>query len=265
MRSFLLAGAVFAALTAAPVARAADIGMPVKAPVMMKVYDWTGFYVGANVGYGWGSEPINLSGTGAIPAAQFTAGFLPTSLASDPRGFIGGIQAGYNYQSGHMVIGAETDIDYADIRRSETVILAPVPPVTYTTNGEQKLDWFGTLRARLGFLPSDRLLVYATGGLAYGHASASTNTVVTLAGNACAFFAGCGSGSASGWRAGWTAGGGLEWAFADKWSAKAEYLYYDLGSLSYSYPDSQPVSGAYNATIDFRGSIARVGLNYKFN
>jgi len=264
MQKILLAGAVLIALIAAPAARAADIAMPVKAPVLMKVYDWTGFYVGANAGYGWGSQSIALSGSGAL-ALAFTDGRLPTSLASNPQGFLGGVQAGYNYQSGRMVFGVETDIAYADIRRSETVSLAPIPPVTYNTTGEQKLDWFGTLRARLGFLPSDRLLVYATGGLAYGHGSVSTDSVVVLGGNACAFFVGCGSGSSSGWLAGWTVGGGLEWAFADKWSAKGEYLYYDLGSLSYSYLDSQPVVGEYNASANFRGSIVRVGLNYKFN
>lgn len=249
-----------------PTVFAADMSAPVyKAPPPSALYSWTGFYVGGNVGYGWSNQAIALSGTGPIEIAQFTAGFLPTSVASDPNGFLGGVQAGYNYQSGRFVFGAETDIDYADIHRSVTVSLAPIPPVTYVTTGGQKLDWFGTLRARLGFLPSDRLLIYATGGLAYGHGNASTNSVVLLGGNACGFFAGCGAGASSGWLAGWTAGGGLEWAFANQWSVKGEYLYYDIGRLSYFYPDSQPIPGGYNASVNFRGNIVRVGLNYKFH
>lgn len=260
MQKLFLAGAVLIALTAAPAARAADIAMPVKAPVMTKVYDWTGFYLGVNAGYGWGGPGVAFDTPFFLPA-----GATPTSLAANPHGFLGGVQAGYNYQAGRMVYGIETDIDYAGIRSSDTAVLVPI--AIYTTTAEQKLDWFGTVRGRLGFLASDRLLMYATGGLAYGRGSASSTHSVTLGGPpACLFFAGCGSGSTSGWRAGWTAGGGLEWAFADKWSAKGEYLYYDLGSLSYSYLDSQPVPGlVYHASASFRGSIVRVGLNYKFN
>lgn len=253
-----------AALWAAP-AMSADISTkaPVyKAPavVMPAAYNWSGFYVGGNIGYGWGNQATALSTTVVLPAGTF-----PSSIASDPHGVFGGVQAGYNYQSGRAVFGVETDIAYADIRRSDLFDGLFVAH-TYTTTGEQKLDWFGTLRGRLGYLPSDRVLVYATGGLAYGHGSSSTNSVVILnGGNACGFFAGCGSGSASGWLAGWTAGAGLEWAFADKWRAKAEYLYYDIGSLSYSYPDVIPAAGSYNASTNFRGSIVRIGLNYAFN
>ncbi len=108
MQKLLLAGAVLIALTGAPAAYAADVAMPVKAPVMTKVCDWTGFYLGANAGYGWGGPAISFATPAFLPA-----GATPTSLASNPHGFLGGIQAGYNYQSGRMVYGIETDIDYA--------------------------------------------------------------------------------------------------------------------------------------------------------
>jgi outer membrane immunogenic protein len=242
---------------------AADISAkaPVyKAPavVMPAAYRWSGFYVGANLGYGWGDQAIERSTTVVLPPGMF-----PTSLASDPRGVLGGIQAGYNYQSGPAVFGVETDIAYADISRSGT-FAGSFAGTNFSAAGEQKLDWFGTLRGRIGYLPSDRWLVYATGGLAYGHGKSSTSSVVN-AGIGCGFFFGCGAGSASGWLAGWTAGAGLEWAFADRWRAKAEYLYYDLGSLSYSYPDTFPGAGSYSASTNFRGNIFRLGVNYAFN
>src|SRR4029077_6535377 len=114
----------------------------------------------------------------------------------------------------------------------------PLSVMTLAT-AEQKLDSFGTLRARLGFVPWDsRLLVYGTGGLAYGHVESSAAYAQT----GCLFFV-CGSptgaaGSASTERVGWTAGGGFEYALAQHWSVKAEYLYYDLGTMSYALSPS---------------------------
>ncbi len=127
---------------------------------------------------------------------------------------------------------------------------------------------FGTLRGRIGVLPSERLLLYATGGLAFGHAQLSTS-LTTFSGAApdCVNLFGannCEAGSASSLLAGWTIGGGAEWAFARGWSAKAEYLYYDLGTLSHSMTDPN-FPFVFNASADFKGSIARGGINFKFD
>jgi outer membrane immunogenic protein len=262
MQKFATAVAALAMLVSTS-ALAADMAVkaPPSAPVA-PIYNWTGFYVGANAGYGWGGPGVSFDTPTFLPA-----GATPASLASDPHGFLGGFQAGYNYQWDRMVLGLETDLDYASIRSSQTVSLVPIN--IYTTSAEQKLNWLGTARARLGFLPSDRLLMYATGGLAYGRGTASSSNSVTLGGPpACAFFLGCGTGSTSGWLVGWTAGAGLEWAFTDRWAAKGEYLYYDIGSLSYSYVDSPapaPTGLGFHASGSFRGSIVRVGLDYKLN
>jgi outer membrane immunogenic protein len=123
----------------------------------------------------------------------------------------------------------------------------------------EKLDWFGTVRGRVG-VTFDRALLYATGGLAYGHATLSTALTRTTgcAGNNCQ------NGSTADTKFGWTVGGGLEWAFANNWSVKGEYLYYDLGSLSHTMVDPA-FPAVFNASASLRGSVARAGLNYKFN
>jgi outer membrane immunogenic protein len=122
------------------------------------------------------------------------------------------------------------------------------------------------LRARLGFTPIDRLLIYGTGGLAYGEVESNTNFAEATTSNVNfnnAF------GSASSWRAGWTAGAGAEFAFARHWSAKIEYLYYDLGDLNYNSTltssNATPTTIGITSTADFKGNIVRAGINYRFD
>ena len=127
----------------------------------------------------------------------------------------------------------------------------------------ETLDWFGTVRGRIGVTPTDRALWYFTGGLAYAHANLST-ALSTTPRTRCAGQTNCQQGAVDATKIGWTIGGGLEWAFADNLSFKTEYLYYDLGTLSHSMTD--PFFPAiFNASADIKGSIARVGLNYKFS
>jgi outer membrane immunogenic protein len=183
-------------------------------------------------------------------------------------GFIGGGQAGYNWQAGPMwVIGVETDISGTTLNR--TVSVPGLGDPSRIVTASEKLDWFGTVRGRIGVTPTDRALLYVTGGLAYGHANLST--ALTRPGfspgappDGCGGFNNCQSGSVSDTRIGWTVGGGLEWAFARNWSLKGEYLYYDLGTLSHAMTD--PFFPAiFNASAGLKGSIARAGLNYKFD
>jgi outer membrane immunogenic protein len=133
------------------------------------------------------------------------------------------------------------------------------------------MDAFGTLRARLGFTPIDRLLIYGTGGLAYGHLESNSNIGEVIT-NPPPVFANA-IGSVSSWQAGWTAGAGVEWAFAPHWSAKAEYLYYDLGDLNYNNGTllcsgggqcRLPQTISVSSTADFKGNIVRAGVNYRF-
>jgi outer membrane immunogenic protein len=255
-----VSGLVGATLLLAAPAFAADLG--VRAPVMpLPVSPWTGFYFGGNVGYGWGDQAVNFSGS-ASTLAGIARGQIPSSLAGDSRGPIGGIQAGYNWQTGAFVLGVETDIQAAAIDQSGTLSTAVgggLFPATTTAN--QELSWLGTVRGRLGYTITPTMLLYGTGGFAYGQGevSSSVNTTPNCPGF-------CGGLTSSSTLTGWAAGGGLEYEITPNWSAKIEYLHYDLGTLSQTYGDSAGrFPGTFVSTItDFTGNIARIGANYKF-
>lgn len=287
MKRFLLTTVAFGAL-AVP-AMAADMApapRPVyKAPMPVPVCMWCGFYIGVNAGYGWGNDGninFNPSGTqngvfvdGPAQLAAQLAGLGP--LGTTGKGFLGGGQIGYNYQSGQLVWGIETDFDGAHISGSgvgsANVPVAGFPPfgVQTSTVGSQSLDTFGTLRGRLGYTPWNQSLFYATGGLAYGKATSSVgiSQIETGAGATDTFTSS--AGSASKYLVGWTVGAGWEWAFAPNWSVKAEYLYYDLGNLNYSANTITGISGGgvpfstvgVAPSTEFKGSIFRLGLNWK--
>jgi outer membrane immunogenic protein len=230
-------------------------------------YNWTGFYMGLNTGLAINDSGYTLSPTGAF----FTDGFHPLSQITNSGNlsqgaFIFGGQLGYNYQVGNLVYGLEMDFDYnstndSSYASSPSIIalgrLGDPPALGIGHYVNQQLDYFGTLRARLGFTPADRFLIYVTGGLAYGDVSSSGN--VSLEG---ANF----PGSRSGFQAGWTVGAGSEYALTNHWSVKLEYLYIDLGSTSYTCVGQPPAppTFTYLTTIDTAQHIIRVGLNYKF-
>jgi outer membrane immunogenic protein len=255
------AGSASAAdLPARPYTKAPPVVVPV-------AYNWTGWYVGGNAGFAWTKSTDTL--TSANPAGNgfVTGGEIATSLPLDPKGFIGGGQFGYNWQSSSMwVVGFETDIQWAKLN---TTAAMPGPnDFTRIVTANEKLDWFGTVRGRIGVTPTDRVLLYVTGGLAYGHASLTT--ALTRPGSpppappdGCGGFNNCQSGSVTDTKIGWTVGGGLEWALVNNWSLKGEYLYYDLGSLSHVMTDPS-FPAIFNARADLKGSIARAGLNYHF-
>jgi outer membrane immunogenic protein len=264
---------------------AADMPMKAPPPPPVVIYNWTGFYVGVSGGYAWSHDAdIDLASVpGLVPGgidafAIASAQSIPSALNTQARGFIFGGQAGYNYQSGRWVIGVEADLSATNINGSATqngtalVVNYPARNLfaNTTATGGQKLDFFGTVRGRFGFTPTDALLVYATGGLAYGHVESSTATSdVPLS-----FAIGPAAGSASGTRAGWTVGGGLEWGFTPHWTLKTEYLYYDLGNLNYALsPNAITIPCCGGATVGlvntvaathFAGSIVRAGINYRF-
>ena len=199
----ILAGLALAAAVAAP-ASAADLAYraPVAYAAPAPVFTWGGFYLGANAGYGWGEA----------------------DFSDDTNGFLGGIQAGYNWQNpgSPLVIGLETDIQATNIESP-----------TFS------VDYFGTVRARLGWAV-DQFLIYGTGGFAYGRGNYE--------------LAGLSNKQTS---TGWTIGGGGEYAVTPNWSVKAEYLYVDLGSETYN-----TVAGPLD--IGTTANVLRMGVNYKF-
>jgi outer membrane immunogenic protein len=253
-------GAAAVGVACASGALAAD--MPLKAPAAVHnaPYNWTGLYVGGHIGYGWMNSTDQVTAV-SDPARFVSGGFIATSLPVDPKGFVGGGQIGFNWQApgSRWVLGIEADISGTNF--NNTVALPGPNDSSRIMTAQEKLDWLGTVRGRLGWTPADRLLVFATGGLAYGHRSLSTALMRTTA--ACGA-AQCEQGSASDTHAGWVVGGGAEWAFSGNWIARAEYLYFDLGSLSHRMTDPVFPAEVLEASARFRGSIARAALSYKF-
>lgn len=256
----LLGGTAVALALAASPAFAADLSYPAKAPPMMAVvpvFTWTGFYIGANVGYGWG----DASGYDPYLPDNYLYSGLVTSGSGDPDGWFGGFQAGYNYQFyNNVVLGVEADVQFADMKDTYTFGYTVTDDTDiagddadfgvfgqYTT----KIDAFGTIRARLGYA-MDRFLPYITGGLAWANVKVSGETVVADTNEIDAW-----SGSFKDTYWGWAIGGGVEYAFTDNWTMKAEYIYSDLGSTSFS--------GLFDSNdLDFSIQTLKVGVNYKF-
>lgn len=231
-------------------ASAADL--PVKAPIykapfIAPPYNWTGLYIGVNVGGSWGSQDNTL-----VNAAT---GATVLSNSDHLDGVIGGGQIGYNWQINQWVLGIEADFQGSGQKGDGSFFIAApnttiaVLPSTSTAYSD-KLNWFGTVRGRIGYA-FDRWLPYFTGGWAYGHGEISGTT--TSGATATSF-------SASQDYSGWTIGGGIEWAFANNWSAKLEYLYIDFGD-----GPTVPVSTTLNIDSGkMTDNVVRVGLNYKF-
>jgi outer membrane immunogenic protein len=289
--------------------------MPLKAPPPpAPIVSWTGFYVGGNVGYGWGDPRTNVAGSAtffSFPGnfADVPAGFPSTIAFADSntarlRGAIGGAQFGYNYQiNPRWVLGLESDFQGSGQTGSNASIdqlsgaictgatSIPAPSHCFQTNPfvgsaatgyEAKIGWFGTVRGRVGFLITDQVLVYGTGGLAYGRVEVSGTSTPSSSANfvfsTTPFATASSAFSAAKTNAGYTVGGGVEgkllpWLPAN-WTWKLEYLYLDLGSLNSSAPFGgtltafvpaiSPATGAVAIHTHFFDNIVRVGLNYKF-
>jgi outer membrane immunogenic protein len=247
--AFFMAVAAFGSVSAASAASA--------------VNSWTGFYVGANAGYGWGSPSSSMQYLfNGAPTSFASVGQpqIPDSYPANYRGFIGGGQAGYNFQINNVVLGVETDLSFSGLK-SDTTVTGTVPgPTNFTSTRSQKLDWFGTLRARAGFTPNDMLLLYVTGGLAFGQVKDSTQlSFLTVGGTTYA-------GSASSTRAGWTLGAGAEYRMSRTLSAKFEYLYFDLGKTTVNGLDVTSPGNPFQTNSEFNhtGHIFRVGINFMF-
>lgn len=264
----LIPGLIMRRLLCALLAAAAVIGlasivsaadMPVKAPMMAPAYNWTGWYLGANVGYGSSNGDVPFTFDPVYFGGAVAGGNATTRLSPRAKGALGGIQIGYNYQMGSTVVGVEADYEFASMRGTDTFLGGGG---AFMNTSERKITSLGTLRARAGWLPSNPLLLYVTGGLAYGNTSLNITETNTAT---CALSPGCLSATDSGTKAGWTLGGGGEWMFAPKWSLKAEYLYVDLGSRSatVTFPFG-PAGNFYTGTTKFQENIVRGGINYHF-
>jgi outer membrane immunogenic protein len=263
---FLMKKALFLATALATIAGsafAADLPSR-KAPAYMPPPPppplWTGFYVGLNAGYTFGDS--NSTTIGSFP---LVAGFEPAAASAggifgggNRDGFIGGGQIGYNWQFGpQFLAGIEADIQGVASGNGATQFSNGFTAFSITN----RLDYLGTVRGRLGWLFTPTLLLYGTGGLAYGGVSSTMALWQPALG-------GIGGSTFADTRVGWTAGGGVEWMFWPNWSAKVEYLYYDLGSVAATGVSTNAAAVTYMASQTssrYNGHVVRAGLNYHFN
>jgi outer membrane immunogenic protein len=254
------------------------------APPTTPVYSWTGWYAGVHAG-AMSVGDANVSGTpvfgnagvlGAVLAGQITAANFNNSFDQSPV-FMGGGQLGYNWCVSPMfLVGVEADLSYVSRKEGFASAVTPIPGFASITANSNTIvghafDYFGTVRGRVGYLWGDTLLIYGTGGLAYGQTAADVAANTTLANSS-------GPGTFGTFipgqsiRPGYVVGGGFEYALSRNYSAKLEALYYDLGSRT----DSGVITTTnFNSTVfyqtgvsrtqDFSGAIVRFGLNYQFN
>jgi opacity protein-like surface antigen len=246
---------VLALLGACSFAEAADLKSPppvasdpVPAP---EIFTWDRFYVGANLGGGFGDGAGSVSGFGTDGA--LAPNFAWTFPGHRPGGVIGGLQAGHNWRFDDVVVGFEADAQAAGLSGGLGLPFLAL---------HQTVEWFATLRGRVGYLVRPDLLAYGTGGFASGSGS-SRFSFVDGAGNS-------GEGLTNPTRTGFAAGGGLEWAFAPDWSAKLEYLFIDLGrnrgqGFNLVDPDGNGVAnGATLSGVANRFHVVRAGVNFHF-
>ncbi len=255
--------AAFVALCTASVAQSASAAeMPFKAPPSVAVYNWTGFYVGGNAGYGWGdaNEAMILGGLWLTDGTGDNVPLTPLGNGQlKPDGFTGGIQAGFNYQIDRWVFGLEADANFLGLKDDfSRAITNPRSGNSYRFTSSFEGNWLATVRPRLGYA-FDRVLVYATGGLAIANQRFFQDiTQLNVVFNE--------SRSLSKTTAGWTVGAGAEYALVNHWSLKAEYLFVDPGSVLFSTAGTAPDTGYVGVhSAHLKANIVRAGVNYHFN
>ncbi|MGA8498575.1 MAG: outer membrane beta-barrel protein [Xanthobacteraceae bacterium] len=259
MRKLLLAMSVLAAFAAVDVASAAD--MELRAPLPPPVDVWGGWYAGLNVGGSFGRAQDTMNSGVPLPVA---------STSSKLDGVIGGGQVGYNWHSGNWLLGLEADIQGSSEHGTVTTnipascgfgcTLAGTLAPTITLSDQEKLVWFGTVRARAGILATSTWLLYAAGGLAYGgiHSNEIVTTVVPVPAGFGAIGATTATANFNTIRAGYAAGGGVEGVVSGNWTVKLEYLFMDFGTFTNNFA---PIPQSTHVT----DNIVRVGLNYQLH
>ncbi len=248
----------------------------------LPVFTWSGFYIGVNAGGTFsGSSQIALTPSSSF--GPFVSGFdaaqaigaYPLALTSRRTSFIGGGQAGFNWQFGAFVAGVEADVQgLANRQAISATLFNPAPPpanfgaaVFGTASVTRGLDYLGTVRGRFG-VAFDRAVIYATGGLAYGRTDLTYSGRIFFPVAPTVFLAGASTNNRT--SIGYTLGGGVEYALWNNWSIKGEYLYYDLGRHSTviggTYTNFAPATGGFStASVRENGHVLRAGVNYRFN
>ena len=286
MTKRLLASASLCLLASSAIA--ADLPSHKAPPPAPAPITWTGFHVGLNAGGVWGNNNgVTISSFPISPYASSDPGYWTIGngniSAGNKTGFIGGGQIGYDWQSSlsgyNFVTGFEADfqgIAGAGGSGSRSVAY-PVNDgnIFSSISASRNLQYLGTVRARVGYLVTPTLLIYGTGGFAYGGVTFNlTGADVENSKAGVQQWTAVGDANYSNTLVGWTGGGGLEWLFLPNWSAKAEYLYYDLGNASINSTStlipvaSKQAGGAFRSNSysgNVSGNLVRAGVNYHFN
>jgi outer membrane immunogenic protein len=225
------------------------------------VSDWTGVYIGVNGGYGGGTfdYPMNIKVDYPVVTADAE---LDYDFGADltASGFFGGLQAGYNWQMDSVVLGIEGDISLSNVK-GEIELYSDTADASVSAKSE--VDWFGTARVRAGYTATSDLLVYLTGGFAWGSVTSSYDGDLGSFGQI--------SDSSTNSHMGWTIGGGFEYAVTEHVSLKTEYLYVDLGKQQALNQDLAKLVGSpegLTANLKINQDIAiqtiKAGINYRF-
>lgn len=274
MKKHLLSTVAMLAMTAA--ATAADLPrrdpppyIPPPPPPM-----WTGPFVGVHLGFGWG-DPSN-DPDDKVLISGFGNNYGAVAIGSRDKGSLtGGAQLGYNLQlTPTFLVGVVADFtwlgrDYAASGITSSPVIGTNWTETATFTSSLKHDWLGTARVRAG-VTFDNLLLYATGGLAFGEVDSrsSSRTTYSVPGGPTSVLVASGSGSSSDMEFGWTIGGGLEYRLSPSWSLFAEYLYYSLSSRYTVNVTPGPTIAAlptsYRVKADADGHLVKFGINYAF-
>lgn len=226
---------------------------------------WNGPYIGANIGYGWANVDGSLE---VFDDKGVLIPHGPLNYSIEPEGMFGGIQIGINRRDGRLFAGIEADFQGADISGSSQTSFPGKPgvifPFDYTASAN--IDWFGTVRGRLG-IATDDLLIYVTGGVAIGRLDYSATYFITQPGPAS--FGGGGTLRSSETHVGYVLGAGIERALRSNWSLKLEYQYINFGDqeaqgplfFNTGYPSGEKVTSRFDTDMH----TVRVGLNYHFD
>lgn len=286
MKRILLATTALAFASPAFAADLAPARMPLKAPpVVARPFSWTGCYIGGHLGVGWGHDnfrdPNTLFNDVAFPGSGLGV-FAPTGAGvgfEQGAGFLGGGQIGCDYQfATNWVVGIAGDFSWTDLdgSTSDPFAFPAGDPLFGGKNGvpatlHEHTDWLASVTGRLGYA-WDRWMLYGKGGVAWEHSRDSIGPLFawgTSLANLCVAPAATVSCSATGTETdpGWTAGVGLQWAFAEHWSAGIEYDHYGFGNHSVTLIASGPLTGTGSApiTVSQNIDVVKFTLDYRFN
>jgi outer membrane immunogenic protein len=274
----LLLGAAALSTVCSSGAFAADMSLKA-APAPL--YNWTGFYVGLNAGYGFNADPTVSFSPADTGAAGEIGNISGAPISYGLKGFVGGLQAGYNWQlNQNWLVGLEGDFSGGKIKGAGQSSFLSAGDGTFNAFASTEVNWFGTVRGRVGYLITPNWLLFGTGGFAYGEVKNNLSLAnATFNGaflnDATGFLCGpigsqCFVGGNSRVQPGYVVGGGFEYAFTGSLSLKAEYSYVNLGSShaanvvaldSNGHPTPTAVTAAFSDTAF---NIVRLGFNYKY-